>query len=153
MGAVEEALAAIWGEVLGVERVGRHDDFFALGGHSLLAVRVMARVRQRLGFEVTVRDVFQYPVLAELARAGGSGRSELPCRRSSPWRGARRGSHWRRRRCHLRSSGCGFWSSWGGWGATYHVPWRLRLRGALDAGALRRALIGSWRGTRRGGRR
>ena len=45
VGAVEEALVGIWSEVLGVERVGRWDNFFDLGGHSLLATQVMSRVR------------------------------------------------------------------------------------------------------------
>ncbi|HEU4456088.1 MAG TPA: amino acid adenylation domain-containing protein, partial [Longimicrobium sp.] len=51
LGETEVALAEIWAELLGIERIGRRDDFFALGGHSLLAVRVVSRVRQALGVE------------------------------------------------------------------------------------------------------
>jgi amino acid adenylation domain-containing protein len=65
---LEEVLALIWAEVLGVERVGVHDEFFGLGGHSLLAMRVVTRVRQALGVEVSPRDVFEQPVLADFAR-------------------------------------------------------------------------------------
>jgi acyl carrier protein len=65
----EEALAAIWAEVLGVERVGVHDDFFALGGNSLRAVQVVARIREALGVELPVRALFQSPVLADAAVA------------------------------------------------------------------------------------
>ena len=68
MGETEEALAEIWAEVLRVERVGRHDHFFELGGHSLLAVRVISRVRQVLGVEVGIADLFEKPVLSTFAQ-------------------------------------------------------------------------------------
>ncbi len=64
---LERALAAVWSEVLGVERVGRNDDFFALGGHSLAAARVGARLRQRLDREIPLREIFERPCLRELA--------------------------------------------------------------------------------------
>ncbi|NHZ38532.1 amino acid adenylation domain-containing protein, partial [Massilia rubra] len=57
-GATEQALAAIWQELLGVERVGREDHFFDLGGHSLLAVQLASRVRQRMGAELPLRTLF-----------------------------------------------------------------------------------------------
>ena len=66
-GEIEEKLAEIWAEVLKLERVGRQDNFFELGGHSLLAVRMVNRLRQVLGVEVSIRDVFAYPVLSLLA--------------------------------------------------------------------------------------
>jgi acyl carrier protein len=53
----ELALAAIWGELLGLERIGTLDNFFDLGGHSLLSVQVTARVRDRLGVRITPRDL------------------------------------------------------------------------------------------------
>ncbi|RWN51351.1 condensation domain-containing protein, partial [Mesorhizobium sp.] len=65
------ALAQIWAELLGVERVGRHDHFFELGGHSLLAVQLMERLRQ-LSLGVEVRTLFARPVLADLAASLGS---------------------------------------------------------------------------------
>jgi arthrofactin-type cyclic lipopeptide synthetase C len=67
VGETEQALAEIWAEVLGVERVGRRDNFFALGGHSLLAARVIARMRQALGMEIPVSHVFSYPTVESLA--------------------------------------------------------------------------------------
>ncbi|WP_123143536.1 non-ribosomal peptide synthetase, partial [Burkholderia pseudomallei] len=63
-GAKEEALAAIWRELLHVERVSRHDNFFELGGHSLLAVQLVSRLRQALSVEVALGTVFDAPVLS-----------------------------------------------------------------------------------------
>src|SRR5690606_18370035 len=63
----EEALAAIWIGLLGHERVGRHDDFFALGGDSLISARVVAQARSA-GLEISIQEVFLHPTLAALAR-------------------------------------------------------------------------------------
>ena len=58
-GPVEEVLAALWADVLGVDRVGVYDDFFALGGHSLLAARLVARIQDTLRLSLAVGDVFR----------------------------------------------------------------------------------------------
>jgi aryl carrier-like protein/pimeloyl-ACP methyl ester carboxylesterase len=63
----EKALATIWAEVLGVQSIGIHDNFFALGGHSLLAVRVMHTVEQTLGQRATVAQLFATPTIAQIA--------------------------------------------------------------------------------------
>jgi acyl carrier protein len=64
----EIALANIWAELLGVDRVGRNDHFFELGGHSLLAVRLLSRVSQELGVSILISDLFVNPELAQFAR-------------------------------------------------------------------------------------
>jgi hypothetical protein len=67
VGETETALAMMWAELLGVEEVGRHDNLFDLGGHSLLATKLVHRIDQELGVEVTLRDVFVYSDLSTLA--------------------------------------------------------------------------------------
>jgi amino acid adenylation domain-containing protein/non-ribosomal peptide synthase protein (TIGR01720 family) len=67
-GPVEEALAAIWSELLGVERIGSGDDFFALGGHSLLATQMVVQLRRLFRIELPLRELFAGPTVAELGR-------------------------------------------------------------------------------------
>jgi amino acid adenylation domain-containing protein len=67
--ATETQLAGIWESVLGVERVGIHDNFFDLGGHSLLATQVISRVRGAFGTEIALRSLFETPTVAGLAVA------------------------------------------------------------------------------------
>ncbi|HYH81956.1 MAG TPA: amino acid adenylation domain-containing protein, partial [Longimicrobium sp.] len=132
-GAAEEALAGIWAEMLGVERVGRRDNFFELGGHSLRAVQVVSRVRQALGVEVALGDLFVRPVLADFARGmEGAARAELqpiePVDRNHPLP------------LSFAQQRLWFLEQLGGLGGSYHIPSRLRLHGALDRDALARAL-------------
>jgi amino acid adenylation domain-containing protein len=64
----EELLAGLWASLLGLPRVGVHEDFFALGGHSLLATRVVAQVSRLFGVDLPVSAVFAAPTVARLAR-------------------------------------------------------------------------------------
>ena len=65
--AVEIELARIWSELLGLTRVGIHDNFFDLGGHSLLAVQLMTAIRREWGCELPVSELLQHGTIAELA--------------------------------------------------------------------------------------
>jgi amino acid adenylation domain-containing protein len=136
VGETEQALAEVWSEVLGVERVSRRDDFFELGGHSLLVVLAVSRIQQVLGVEVEPGQVFAFPVLKDLAEAlGGAADAEALPPIEPVDRGGRLPLSFAQQRLW-------FLEQMGGLGSAYHAPLRLRLRGTLDREALARALDG-----------
>ena len=121
-GEMERKLAEIWAEVLKLEKVGRHDNFFALGGHSLLAMRVMTRLRQAWGVEVGIRELFAHPVLAELVRSVEQAkRTELP-----PITRAERSEYVPLSFAQQR---LWFLAQMKGVSETYHIPLGIRLSG------------------------
>jgi len=67
-GPVEQTLAAIWSELLSVERVSRHDNFFELGGHSLLAVRMISQVQADFNVKLPLSSVFKFTSLHEISQ-------------------------------------------------------------------------------------
>ncbi len=93
----EEKLAAIWQELLGIERVGIHDNFFELGGHSLLAIQLVTAIRDALNAEVSVATLFEGPTVQSLSRLVGPERAEPAGVDRSGERGARRKEESRRR--------------------------------------------------------
>ena len=118
-----------------MERVGRHDSFFELGGHSLLIVQLISRVQRELGVELRPREVFERPVLKDMATEVGKGRKGGSARDSGGW-------STEVCQCSYRwhSNGYGFSLSWNGVASHITSLELLRLRGVLDREALRRAL-------------
>ncbi|ORC58268.1 non-ribosomal peptide synthetase, partial [Pseudomonas floridensis] len=132
-GELEIALAAIWSELLQVERVGRQDRFFELGGHSLLAMRMVSQVRQRLSLELALGDLFADSALAAVARClGDTGRSELPAIVVSSQDGPAPLSFAQQRLWFLAQMEDA--------NSAYNIPLGLQLTGHLDTRALKRAL-------------
>ena len=127
--AREETLARLVATVLGVPEVGLDDDVFALGGQSLLAARLAAAVRAELGVELSIRSIFEAPTVAGMVDRLGAAAAVPPVRPTTgpvPLSGAQRGL-WAVER--MRPTG-----------ATYHIPLRVDLVGALDRDALAAAL-------------
>ena len=131
---VEEMLAGIWAEVLGLAEVGVEDSFFALGGHSLLATRVISRVRRSFGVELPLRDLFEAPTVAGMAaRLAGGGRcAALPPIVPGPRDAAPPLSFAQERFWVLDQLRSG--------STQYNIPYALRLQGALDPAVLAAAL-------------
>ncbi len=132
-GEIETTLAAIWREVLEVEKVGLHDDFFALGGHSLLAVAMITRLREALGLDVELGDIFEHPCLSDFASKIANGRrAQLPpitkADRSQPLP------------LSYAQQRLWFLAQMEGVSEVYHMPFGVRLAGKLDRHALGRAL-------------
>ncbi|WP_156401414.1 non-ribosomal peptide synthetase, partial [Duganella sp. Root1480D1] len=131
-GEAEQVLAQVWQELLGVERVGRHDHFFELGGHSLLAVQVVSRLRQTLNVEVSLRKIFAAPTLAEFAAAAAA--TERTRQEAIPLADRTRDLplSWAQQRLW-------FLTQLDGSSRAYHMPSGMRLRGPLDRNALQGA--------------
>ncbi len=88
---LERDLAAIWQQVLGVERVGMHDNFFDLGGHSLLMAQAHSRLQELVGHEVPIVELFRYPTIHLLALHLSEGNGVQPASASAAQQGQERG--------------------------------------------------------------
>ncbi|HEX6291359.1 MAG TPA: amino acid adenylation domain-containing protein, partial [Herpetosiphonaceae bacterium] len=134
---IEELLASVWADVLGVERVGTRDNFFELGGHSLLATQIASRVREAFQVELPVRGLFEAPTVAELAERIAALKGSLPSVQAPPiqpveWDGPLPLSFAQQRLWLLDQFEPNT--------ATYNIPAAVRLRGSLDLAALERTL-------------
>ncbi|ASM09151.1 non-ribosomal peptide synthetase [Serratia marcescens] len=131
-GEAENLLAAIWRELLGIERVGRYDHFFELGGHSLMAVRLANRVQQA-GWQLPLQALFASPVLHVLAQA----LEVAPAQESLPILPVARDGDLPLSFAQQR---LWFLTQLEGMSETYHIPLALRLHGRLDRQALQHSL-------------
>ncbi|MGH8451057.1 amino acid adenylation domain-containing protein, partial [Pseudomonas sp.] len=131
---LQQQVADIWTDILGVERVGLNQHFFELGGHSLLAMQVVSRIRQALGLEVPLKAVFEHPRLEAFVAAMQTQDSTapkapalLPAGREQP--------------LPLSYAQERQWFLWQlePHSAAYHIPSALRLNGQLDHVALQRS--------------
>ncbi|MCX4744348.1 amino acid adenylation domain-containing protein [Kitasatospora sp. NBC_01287] len=133
---VEQAITAVWAEVLGVERVGRDDDFFQLGGHSLLATRVTSRLHTALGVDIPFRTLFAAPTPARLAAAiAALDTSEASRPVPVPRDGAPLPLSFAQQRLW-------FLDQLEPGSSDYLIPFALRVNGPLDLTALESALSG-----------
>ncbi|WP_338865498.1 amino acid adenylation domain-containing protein [Myxococcus stipitatus] len=132
--AMEQVVADVLAPLLGLERMGRDDHFFELGGHSLLATRAVSRLREGVGRELPVRVLFESPTVAGLAeRLEESHGAQPPPLTHRPHAGVVAQSFAQQR----------VWltSQLDTEGASYNVPFARRLKGALNASALRESFM------------
>ncbi|RKH60321.1 non-ribosomal peptide synthase/polyketide synthase, partial [Corallococcus aberystwythensis] len=136
--AVEARIAGTWADVLGHERVGPSDDFFALGGHSLLATRIISRLRAAFSVELAVRDLFEATTVERLAARVSAALASTPVVPQAPplmpAAGADAG------RLSFSQQRMWFLAQLEPDNPFYNLPALVRLEGALDAEALVRSL-------------
>ncbi|MBK8985704.1 MAG: amino acid adenylation domain-containing protein [Chloroflexi bacterium] len=129
----EKLLADLWAQVLHVQPVGLHDNFFELGGHSLLATQIVSRIRKMTQVELPIRAIFEAPTVGELAerladlqasQSPGAARPLLPAGRTAPLP------------LSFSQERMWFFYQLDPDSTAYNIPGAVRLRGALDSGAL-----------------
>ncbi|UII31886.1 amino acid adenylation domain-containing protein [Fulvivirga ulvae] len=131
---LEAGIAEIWKDLLGVEEVSAHDDFFDLGGHSLLATRVVSAIRKTLSIKVPIGDVFEYPRLNDLAEhlrsleKGDTDEVSVPQKIDGP--------------VPLSFAQERLWFIDRLQGSVdYHMPWVFQVKGQLDTDVLQKAFV------------
>ncbi|MFC7446985.1 amino acid adenylation domain-containing protein, partial [Rhodococcus daqingensis] len=134
-GATEEAIAAVYGELLGLDRVSAVDSFFTLGGDSLVATKAVARVNAATGAALRLRDLYEAPTVAELAArvdAASASGAHRPALAPRPRTG--------RIPLSLAQQRMWFLNQFDTESAVYNVPMAIRLSGRVDLDAMRAAL-------------
>ena len=139
-GPLEALLAAVWEEVLEIEGLGVRDSFFDLGGHSLLAVRVVSRVRARLGLEMDLRDLFEAPTIEQLARRIAARQTAATATGAPPPLAAQPRAGRSRWPLSFAQQRLWFLDQLRPGSSAYNLPVAVPLPGDLDRAALRRSL-------------
>ncbi|HHJ53748.1 MAG TPA: amino acid adenylation domain-containing protein, partial [Caldithrix abyssi] len=134
---VEELLASLWKDILNVSEVGANDNFFDLGGHSLMATQLVSRVRDAFEIELPLRDIFESPMLSDLALRIEQLRLKDPALKQPPLEPVPRDgdlplSFSQQRLWFLDQLAPGT--------ANYNVPTTIRLTGRLDLDVLQRSM-------------
>jgi len=141
-GPVEEAVAAIWSEVLGRERVGAHDNFFDLGGHSLNAAQVLSRIQDAFQVQIPLRRVFEAPTVAGLAESVERARQQGSASETPPLAPLPEGAE---QPLSFAQERLWFLDRLEEERAVYNIPGALYLKGRLDQAALEKSLAEIWR--------
>jgi FkbH-like protein len=134
---LETQVAAVWGEVLGLDKIGATDKFFELGGHSLLAIQVISRLREKLNLELPLSCLFEAPTVEALAAGLDAGRwrhegKPVPPLEPMTRRGVCPASFMQEQLWFLKQLDPA--------SDSYNVPAGIRLKGPLDVKALEQAL-------------
>ncbi|HEX8282845.1 MAG TPA: amino acid adenylation domain-containing protein [Pyrinomonadaceae bacterium] len=133
----EAAVAEVWRDVLGVERLGVEDNFFELGGHSLLATRLVSRMLQRFGVEISLRSFFEAPTVEGLARVVEAALKSAPVSTAPPIVPAPRDGN---PPLSFAQQRLWFIAQLEPGNTAYNMPAAVRLTGGLDVGALEQSL-------------
>ncbi len=134
---VEELVAGIWTEVLGLERIGVEENFFDLGGHSLLATQVVSRVRRVLNLDIPLRLLFESPTISSFARSLEQLRKAGRVWQAPPIRPVSRDQMLPLSYAQQR---LWFMQQLDPQSAAYNITNSLRVRGALNLAAVSRSL-------------
>ncbi|MFY9619963.1 MAG: condensation domain-containing protein, partial [Pyrinomonadaceae bacterium] len=135
---IEEVIAAIWAEILGLQKVGVQSNFFELGGHSLRATQVISRLHKTFGVELPLRSLFESPTVAGLSEKIAAANEEEPAEQIAPITKVSRDGN--KFALSFAQQRLWFLHQLQSEDAAYNVPMAVRLSGPLEVTAFERTL-------------